>query len=367
MISSVNSLIGGKRVHFRFVNVHGDIHKSISRILREHRDGAWLTFKQVPREEVARMYDRFRTRWTWDPTNEEALYEGFLNVLKRLFKDITMQLRIKATKLAYEAGEKINPSVPNQFRIICKYPPESIPINIWRDMCSSWNTKEWLDKSKTESSNRKSGDINCGRASSRHTGGSMGFDERRDNWKRTYDREPSWKEIFLQTHLTKKCKEVLRKRDISIYDMKNLEFCTDESREAYGGYLEAMHDLHGSDFTEVPDDPGVWARVQAGGRRIRVYGVGSLDLHYMVTGTSSSSSGCASSSIDYQRSQEEAQAMRTELEDIQARLENETKAREDLMARFEIERKAREDLQQHINEAVKRELQDFMKNWRSSN
>ncbi|MFS7898289.1 hypothetical protein Hanom_Chr00s019889g01759301 [Helianthus anomalus] len=46
-----------------------------------------------------------------------------------------MQLRIKATKLAYEAGEKINPSVPNQFRIIRKYPPESIPINIWRDMC----------------------------------------------------------------------------------------------------------------------------------------------------------------------------------------------------------------------------------------
>ncbi|KAF5755973.1 hypothetical protein HanXRQr2_Chr17g0809041 [Helianthus annuus] len=59
----------------------------------------------------------------------------------------------------------------------------------------------------------------------------------------------------------KKCKEKLRKGDISIYDMKNLEFCTDESREAYGGYLEAMHDLHGSDFAKVPDEPEVWARV----------------------------------------------------------------------------------------------------------
>ncbi|MFS7927334.1 hypothetical protein Hanom_Chr04g00307851 [Helianthus anomalus] len=66
-----------------------------------------------------------------------------------------------------------------------------------------------------------------------------------------------------------------------------------------------MHDLHGSDFTEVPDDPEVWARVQAGGRRNWVYGVGFSDLHYMVTWTSSSSSGCASSSIDYQWSQEE--------------------------------------------------------------
>ncbi|MFS7927369.1 hypothetical protein Hanom_Chr04g00308281 [Helianthus anomalus] len=67
-----------------------------------------------------------------------------------------------------------------------------------------------------------------------------------------------------------------------------------------------MLDLHGSDFTEVPDDPEVWARVQAGGRRNRVFGVGSSNLHYMVTGTSSSSSKCASSSINYQRSQEEA-------------------------------------------------------------
>ncbi|MFS7946835.1 putative transposase, Ptta/En/Spm, plant [Helianthus anomalus] len=107
----------------------------------------------------------------------------------------------------------------------------------WVYSLQSWNTKEWLDKSKTGSSNRKSGDINCGRASSRHTGGSMGFDEHRDNWKRTYDREPSWKEIFLQTHLTKKCKEMLRKGDISIYDMKNLEFCTNESKEAYVSYL----------------------------------------------------------------------------------------------------------------------------------
>uniref|UniRef100_A0A251V8L9 Uncharacterized protein n=1 Tax=Helianthus annuus TaxID=4232 RepID=A0A251V8L9_HELAN len=40
--------------------------------------------------------------------------------------------------------------------------------------------------------------------------------------------------------------------------MKNLEFCTYHSREAYGGgegYLEAMHDLHGSNFIEVSDDP----------------------------------------------------------------------------------------------------------------
>ncbi|MFS7978273.1 hypothetical protein Hanom_Chr10g00913601 [Helianthus anomalus] len=45
----------------------------------------------------------------------------------------------------------------------------------WVYSLKSWNTNEWLDKSKTGSSNRKSGDINCAHASSRHTGGLMGI------------------------------------------------------------------------------------------------------------------------------------------------------------------------------------------------
>ncbi|KAJ0718592.1 hypothetical protein HanOQP8_Chr08g0279891 [Helianthus annuus] len=227
----------------------------------------------------------------------------------------------------------------------------------------AWNTKAWLSKSKCGSSNRNNADIND--RSSRHTGGSMGFDEHRENWRRTYGREPTWKELFLQTHLTKECKEKLRKGEISIYDMKNLKFCTNQSKEVYGGYLEAMHDIHGSDLTDCPDDPEVWARVQAGGHRTtRVFGVGSSDLHYMVSGTSSSSSGCApSSSVEYQRSIEEAQAMRTQLAKLEARLEVETKEREDLRVHLESESKAREDLQQHME----RELQNFMKNWHPPN
>ncbi|MFS7909187.1 hypothetical protein Hanom_Chr01g00091771 [Helianthus anomalus] len=54
-------------------------------------------------------------------------------------------------------------------------------------------------------------------------------------WRRTYGREPSWKELSLQAHLTKECKEKLRKSEISIYDMKNLKFCTNRSKEVYAG------------------------------------------------------------------------------------------------------------------------------------
>ncbi|MFS7929575.1 hypothetical protein Hanom_Chr04g00334111 [Helianthus anomalus] len=149
----------------------------------------------------------------------------------------------------------------------------------------AWNTKALLSKSKCGSSNHNNFDIN-GRLY-RHTGGSMGFDEHRENWRRTYGREPTWKEPFLQTHFTKECKEKLRKSEISIYDMKNLKFCTNRSKEVY-----AMHDIHRLDLTDCPDDPEVWAYVQGGE---------SSDLHYMLSGTSSSSSGCAPSFVKYQR------------------------------------------------------------------
>ncbi|KAJ0752363.1 putative transposase, Ptta/En/Spm, plant [Helianthus annuus] len=177
---------------------------------------------------------KWLTCWTWDPSNEQAIYEGFVNMKKKRFREIMMQLRIKAIKLAYKACENVDLRNSNQFRIFRKYQPESIPINIWCDMCSAWNTKAWLSQSKCGSSNRNSADIN-GR-SSRHTGGSTGFDEQCENWRRTYGREPTWKELFLQTHLTKECKEKLRKCEISIYDMKNLKFCTNRSKEVYVSY-----------------------------------------------------------------------------------------------------------------------------------
>ncbi|MFS7961669.1 hypothetical protein Hanom_Chr08g00717811 [Helianthus anomalus] len=72
-----------------------------------------------------------------------------------------------------------------------------------------------------------------------------------------------------------------------------------------GGYLRAMEDVYGPNFSEYPDDPAVWARVIGEGRTRRVYGIGSSDLQYLVTETCSSFVGSAPSQAEYQRSQEE--------------------------------------------------------------
>ncbi|KAJ0803200.1 putative 1,4-beta-D-xylan synthase [Helianthus annuus] len=140
------------------------------------------------------------------------------------------------------------------------------------------------------------------------------------------------------------------------------EFGADKHR-IKGDYLSAMENVYGPNFSEYPDDPAVWARVIGEGRTRRVYGIGSSDLNYLVTGTSSSA-GSAPSQAEYQRSQEEAQVMRTRMVDFEARVEEErnlivSRLEEEmnlLAIRLDDERKAREELQ--------KQLQEFMKNWR---
>ena len=54
-----------------------------------------------------------------------------------------------------------------------------------------------------------------------------------------------------------------------------------------------MKDLYGAKFTK--DDAKVWKCVQAGARTTRIYGIGSTDIDYLMTGTPSSSFGVAPS------------------------------------------------------------------------
>ncbi|MFS7972463.1 hypothetical protein Hanom_Chr09g00845091 [Helianthus anomalus] len=156
---------------------HGDVHKSITRILSQHHDGAWMTFRQIPRDKLARMFECFRTRWSWDPANEQLIHDGFINVLKKRYRDIMRQLRIDSIMLACAVHEDMDPTNYLQFDKIRDFPPPAISLEVWRELCKRWNTKGWLNMSKNGSKNRRSADSSG--KSLRHTGGSMGYAERR--------------------------------------------------------------------------------------------------------------------------------------------------------------------------------------------
>ncbi|KAK1408335.1 hypothetical protein QVD17_40016 [Tagetes erecta] len=241
------------------------------------------------------------------------------------------------------ASSEVHKKVDARFDIIRNFPPRLVAHSVWKDLCDIWDSPEWKKKSLSGKKNRASADK--GGKTSRHTGGSIGYDEHRIRLKRKWGREPSFKELFLATHLKKKSKARFFAGELGLNNLEELVFCTPRARQAYINYLEEMLKVYGPDFTE--DDPDVWVRVQTGGSMTRVFGIGSSDLGYLVTGIPSSSQGLTPSYTEYRLSQQKVQK-------LEAQIQNQ----------FEDERREREQWQQQIQqqfeETLQKQLRDFM-------
>ncbi|KAL8248859.1 hypothetical protein R6Q59_005727 [Mikania micrantha] len=75
---------------------------------------------------------------------------------------------------------------------------------------------------------------------SRHTGGSIGYDEHRFRLEIKLGRPPTFKELFLHTHLKKDSKA---KFWAGNYDdsPEGMEFCTQRSKETYVSYFYRIY------------------------------------------------------------------------------------------------------------------------------
>ncbi|KAL8260069.1 hypothetical protein R6Q59_028022 [Mikania micrantha] len=305
-----------------------EIHRSIGRVLREHLSGPWTTYRKVPQKVVVAMFKRFKTRWNWDKDNEQYIYEGFVNILKKRYRDIMLGLRRSSLIYASKAGHNITIDDPEVFNVIHNFPRFGCTKHMGSDV---WNSEKWRKKSTSGKDNRSKTD-GSGKTS-RHTGGSIGYDEHRLRLRVKLGKEPTFLELFLDTHLNKRCKKRLWARELNVKIMDGLQFCTERAKEAYAEYLEEMTKEYGLNFTQ--DDARIWERLHGNSGPKWVFGIGSSDLSFVVIGTPSSSSyGSTPSFVDQQ---------------AQQRLQ-------DLEARLEIERKAREELQEQM-----RKMNDFMK------
>uniref|UniRef100_A0A251SXL4 Putative transposase, Ptta/En/Spm, plant n=2 Tax=Helianthus annuus TaxID=4232 RepID=A0A251SXL4_HELAN len=299
------------RVGKRFAN--GKVHRAIRTLFNECFDGAWATYREVPTELVDRMFDRFRTRFNWDQANDEAIREGFENVLKRRFADIMSDYRKESAKKARVAGYDF-PDDRLDFEAMRKFPPRFVHLDVWDELCMGWNTEAWRKKSEKGRNNRKKVDNDD--VISRHTGGSRGYDEHRIILERALGRPPTFRELFLATHLTKESKKDFWD---GLFDesLEGDEFCTARSRLAYEAYDRSMVEKYGEDVLLHPvGDADLWERAQ--GRS--GFGIGSSDPRFIVNGTPSSSSGSASYA-DFQRSQEQVQNLQSQVDMLHSRVE----------------------------------------------
>ncbi|MFS7950350.1 putative transposase, Ptta/En/Spm, plant, Transposase-associated domain-containing protein [Helianthus anomalus] len=180
------------------------------------------------------------------------------------------------------------PAGKYNFNVQRRFPPDGIPLEKWERMFL--NTEEWQKKSEAGKNNRKN-DLCI------HTGGSIGFDEHRDNMEKEEGKKVGFRKVFFQTHATKECKK----------------------RVAYTQQLKKMY----PEETEC-DDLAIWESLNPKRKGGNLFGVGTSDPHFVVTGTPSSTT--YASYDDARQSQE--------LKKVQAELEKEREARKNMEARF---------------------------------
>ncbi|KAM0039946.1 putative transposase, Ptta/En/Spm, plant [Helianthus debilis subsp. tardiflorus] len=145
-------------------------------------------------------------------------------------------------------------------------------------MCMSWNIKEWEKKSKAGRENHNN-DL-C-----HHTGGSMGFDEHRRNLEKIKCKKVGFAEVLLHTYATKECKKRLLDGEINANDYDKLEFVTDRSKRSYVSYMKQLEKVYGNTNC---DDMEVWESLHPECQGRQLFGVGSSDPHFVLTGTPSS-------------------------------------------------------------------------------
>ncbi|XP_035835088.1 uncharacterized protein LOC118483702 [Helianthus annuus] len=258
------------------------------------------------------MFDRFRTMYRWDPKAHQSIRHSFICVLKDRLRGIMSDMRKSSKKKALNARERI-PDEGYNFEIQCKYPPDIVPRRKWECMCMSWNTEDGKRSTKQ------------GEKTARMTyvviqTGQWGMTNTAATWKKIKGKNVGFAEVLLHTHATKECKKRLHDGEINANDYDKLEFVTDRSKRSYVSYMKKLEGVYGN--TDC-DDMEVWESLHPECQGHQLFGVGSSDPHFVLTGTTSS----IASILDARQSHE--------LQKVQAELEKEREARQNIEVRFE--------------------------------
>ncbi|XP_035830112.1 uncharacterized protein LOC118479609 [Helianthus annuus] len=161
-----------------------------------------------------------------------------------------------------------------------------------------------------------------------------------------------WIEVYFDIHLKKESKKKYWAGELDINSLEGFEFISEKSREIYLRYRSDMIKLHGSDLNQHPDDLDVWVRV-AGDKKGRMFGVGSSDPNFAITGKLSTSTE-SKLYFDAIRSQEEVEKVRVEME---KELATERDARQELEQKVQqMEKEMKEN-----EEKRQKQFEEFMK------
>ncbi|CAH1434453.1 unnamed protein product [Lactuca virosa] len=257
--------------------------QAIRRLIDQYIDGPWISFEEIPKEVIEQIWVKFK-----DQRQDEKIKTNYKFVIQERHRDIMNTYRERSTKMAITTKHDISMEGID-FDIMLDFIPRGMQSQRWEDLCTEWNTDVWLKRSMSGKSNRNT--TNSGGNISRHTMGSISYDEHRIRLTTNLERPPTFLELFLFTRLDK-----ASKKKYFAGDVEGKKFCTERAREPYEAYSRPFLEKYGDDLRDHPiDDAELWAKTQreisGASRSSYIYGIGSLGIDFLFNGKSSSAAG----------------------------------------------------------------------------
>ncbi|KAL8204558.1 hypothetical protein R6Q57_010181 [Mikania cordata] len=216
MIASISHLLDGPERSLQILRFIEPLERYLMRLLRD--------LGQLTNRSPSKHYTKCLKLlgFSWEPSEEFANRQGFEKILKDPYGDIMLEMRKESANNARASGHFIINDQDN-FNIMCDFPPRMVSQDVWRQLCLIWNTDDWAKKSERGRDNRMK--VDSSGSISRHTGGSVGYDEHHIRLEIKLGKKPTFKQLFLHTHLKKESKA---KYWVEYYDdnPKGMEFCT---------------------------------------------------------------------------------------------------------------------------------------------
>ncbi|MFS7969834.1 hypothetical protein Hanom_Chr09g00813811 [Helianthus anomalus] len=240
-------------------------------IFEQCYDGDWVTFKKVPHNVRMRLFNRFRvayqlTKYIWNRGDDELIYDTFINVLKRRFRDIMRNLRQKSKKRILLRGIKY------------------LLVNTILMSNVDFHQMGYLLRSGNECV--VSGTLQNGKKSLKpgKTTAKMTYAFIREGKGR--GKKVGYGKVFFQTHATKECKKWVQDWEIYENDFENLDFVTKRAKNSYVAYTQQLKKIYPEE-TKC-NDLAIWESLNRKRKGGNLFRVGTSDPHFVVTGTPSS-------------------------------------------------------------------------------
>ncbi|XP_043814342.1 uncharacterized protein LOC122724055 [Manihot esculenta] len=164
--------------------------RSITNDIKMRYTAPWKTWSEIPLKIKDELFGLFRSRYTWDESEEGMVRIAWEKVGKERLRDILNRVR----------SELLRKHKKTDVAYLYNLGPDWMEAEIWNELVAYWSTPEWRKKSEAGKANRnveKDGTI------TKHSGGSIKLEVHENRLAKKLGRQPTQLELFRATHTKK--------------------------------------------------------------------------------------------------------------------------------------------------------------------